>query len=243
MQGKRRDKLVALEPTGHKTPKGDPYWNCVCDCGNFRIVSSRNFRSKKNLSCKSCAKAKMVQLKTKHGFGLENKTYKAWCLIKRRCLVESSPDYPSYGGIGITVHPSYVHDFMAFYKEIGEAPEGDGWSIDRIDNSKGYEPGNIRWADRYQQARNKGMFATNTSGFTGATWDIKRHPGGKKSTTYAIAIWTLNENGISKQYRKAFSTKKLGLLEAFAAACAFREAKIAELRLLGYDYSENHGKH
>jgi len=44
--------------------------------------------------------------------------------------------------------------FERFLAHIGTRP-GPDLSIDRIDNSKGYWPGNVRWADKQTQANNR----------------------------------------------------------------------------------------
>jgi len=45
------------------------------------------------------------------------------------------------------------HDFAAFLAHIGPKPSRSH-SIDRIENERGYEPGNVRWATRREQMRN-----------------------------------------------------------------------------------------
>lgn len=70
----------------------------------------------------------------------------------RRCEDPSRPGYPNYGGRGIRVCDRW-HDFTAFSADVGERPS-PRHSLDRIDNARGYEPGNVRWATRHEQSRN-----------------------------------------------------------------------------------------
>src|SRR5687767_2577918 len=79
--------------------------------------------------------------------------YRSWSGIKQRCLNAGNPAYPKYGGRGIAVCERWHGDFEAFLADMGPRP-GPGYSIDRIDNSRGYEPDNCRWATYFQQARN-----------------------------------------------------------------------------------------
>ena len=80
--------------------------------------------------------------------------YAIWNKIKGRCYNKKDPRYDSYGGRGIVVDESWLKSFHKFYMDVGPRPSIKH-SIDRIDNNRGYEPGNIRWATHTQQARNK----------------------------------------------------------------------------------------
>jgi hypothetical protein len=80
-------------------------------------------------------------------------TYRSWECMKSRCNNENDPSFKHYGARGIKVYPLWDKDFVAFLSYMGERPRG--FSLDRIDVEKNYEPGNCRWADSKQQGRNK----------------------------------------------------------------------------------------
>lgn len=79
--------------------------------------------------------------------------YRTWLRMKARCSDPRHSSYPRYGAIGITVSASWQHDYLAFLNHVGRRPSPE-YSIDRIDNTRGYEPGNVRWATRSEQQRN-----------------------------------------------------------------------------------------
>jgi len=68
--------------------------------------------------------------------------------LKRRC----QPD-GEYGRLGLTLHPTWA-TYVAFKRDMG-LPPSDEHTLDRIDNLKGYEPGNVRWATRKEQLTNR----------------------------------------------------------------------------------------
>lgn len=80
--------------------------------------------------------------------------YQCWQNIKKRCFNVRHPQYADYGARGITMHPAWVSNFKAFLGHVGPKPH-PGVSLDRIDNDKGYCPGNLRWATPRVQNNNK----------------------------------------------------------------------------------------
>lgn len=85
--------------------------------------------------------------------GKKTPTWNSWRQMRRRCHDDRRKDYPAYGGRGITVCGRW-QNFAAFLADMGERPTALH-TLDRIDNASGYKPGNVRWATRRQQTRNR----------------------------------------------------------------------------------------
>lgn len=88
--------------------------------------------------------------------------YSVWQSMKRRCNNPNSPSYHRYGGRGISVCKEWTSDFFQFVADMGERPENT--SLERIDNNKGYEPSNCKWATRKEQQRNRAYKVVVTIG-------------------------------------------------------------------------------
>lgn len=90
--------------------------------------------------------------KYKHGMK-GTPEWKAWVNARRRCTDPKHPDWKNYGGRGITMAKRWLRSFAAFYEHIGPRPAG--LMLERIDNDRGYVPGNVRWATRAEQNANR----------------------------------------------------------------------------------------
>jgi hypothetical protein len=89
-----------------------------------------------------------------HGLAEANQlAYFRWRSIIARCHNRKNPAWHYYGGRGIEVCERWRISFAAFFEDVGNAPRG--MMLDRIDNDGNYEPGNVRWATRKQQAQNR----------------------------------------------------------------------------------------
>jgi hypothetical protein len=78
-------------------------------------------------------------------------THKSWLAMKGRVSGRlSDPRY--YKDEGVQICARWM-EFANFLADMGQRP--DGTTLDRIDNSKGYEPGNCRWATKEEQIKNR----------------------------------------------------------------------------------------
>jgi hypothetical protein len=90
--------------------------------------------------------------------------YAVYWAMRDRCYNRNHEFYSRYGARGIRVCPEWLDPicgFQSFLLDMGKRPEGtDGngkslWSIDRVDNDRGYCKDNCRWATSSQQQRNR----------------------------------------------------------------------------------------
>lgn len=104
----------------------------------------------------------------KHGCS-RTRLYNIWKDMRKRCNNPNHKDYDNYGGKGIVV--TYVwSDFIRFQEWSIENGYTNELTIDRIDSDSDYTPINCRWATLTVQARNKGIYKNNKSGYKGVCW-------------------------------------------------------------------------
>jgi hypothetical protein len=80
-------------------------------------------------------------------------TFWSWRKMNERCASKNPSLFKNYGGRGITVCDKWRKSFIAFAEDMGLRPKET--SIDRINNDRGYYPGNCRWATKKEQAANR----------------------------------------------------------------------------------------
>lgn len=129
---------------------------CRCDCGNFGVKRPGSLRYGSSKSC-GCLQREITKARaTTHGATVGYRLhplYQSWLQIRSRCRNPKNSRYAYYGGRGIDICDRWFGDFQAFVADMGPRPT-PSHSVDRIDNNKGYQPSNCRWADKTTQARN-----------------------------------------------------------------------------------------
>ncbi len=146
--GKRYTRLLVLEHVGSDKHHNKIY-KCQCDCGQLKNVNGNDLRTGNTKSCGCLGREQSAARLIKHGL-TESPEYFAWQALKNRCYREKDDHFHRYGGRGITVCDEWKNDFSAFYEHVGPRTS-PLHSIHRLENDKGYEPGNVIWATKEEQ--------------------------------------------------------------------------------------------
>lgn len=186
LTGKRFHRLVVKWYIGKTGTRHK--WICECDCGNHTIAASGDLRSEHTQSCGCYNKDRRAETNITHGHSFANNRtpeYRAYSLAKGRCNNPKTPNFHLYGGRGIEFR---FTSFEEFLQELGFRPSAK-YSVDRIDNDGHYEKGNVRWATKSEQGKNKRTCVHITiNGFTETITYWRRQPNSRDYTTIRVRL-------------------------------------------------------
>lgn len=146
--GEVHGRLTVVERAENAGPNDtNARWLCKCECGTHKVVYGQDLKRGKVVSCGCWNQEK----RTKHGMA-SSRIYSIWRVMLDRCKNPNNPSYADYGGRGIAVSEEWK-DFETFYADMGSRPKG--YSLDRIDNDKGYSKDNCKWSTYRDQLNNR----------------------------------------------------------------------------------------
>lgn len=162
LKGKVFGRLTVLGFAG-RTVEGkckQSRWFCRCECGELVKVPTQPLISGESKSCGCLAAELASQRLTVHGDCQSHERHYLYTTrrsIIARCCNPKNKDYVRYGATGITLFEEWRNLYIAFrdyiLTNLGERPADH--QLDRRDNERGYEPGNLRWATPSENASNR----------------------------------------------------------------------------------------
>lgn len=165
----------------------------IClECGDsFLFLNSPSRESRGRFCSKSCGVAFNQRSHGHSGHTSSSRTYNTWAQMRARCSNPNLPNFPRYGGRGITVCERW-NSFQNFLADMGERP--DGMTLDRKDNDGPYCKENCEWKTvKHQQRNRRNNVNVTFNGRTQCASDWADELGiGRNTLMYRLKHWPID---------------------------------------------------
>lgn len=137
--------VTVISPEVRTTTNGHRYVAVRCDgCGETQWSYFHHLKTGHSMGCQQCSQPVRIPAWLKR---IANDA-------KQRCENPNHRNFPNYGKRGIEFRfPSVLEAGLWILANLGERPKD--MQIDRRDNNRHYEPGNLRWATPHDNSMNR----------------------------------------------------------------------------------------
>ncbi len=127
--GKKFHLLTVVSFSG-KDKRNNSLWECLCDCGNTKIIRGFFLKNGETKSCGCLVINQLKDISTTHGVS-GHKLYKILEGIKARCYNKNVQSYKRYGAVGVTVCQEWLDDPRKFIQWALDSGWEKGLQIDK----------------------------------------------------------------------------------------------------------------
>lgn len=142
LTGKKFNCFTVLRLSENKSKSNEYLWECKCDCGEIRYLTTQKVKKQESCGCKR---------KTANNMS-GTKLYNIWNSMKQRCYNPNDSVYKWYGGKGVSICKEWKDSFVEFQKWSYANGYKEGLSIERVNSNGNYEPSNCEWITRSENS-------------------------------------------------------------------------------------------
>lgn len=146
LSGNKFGFLTVIKFSNRDKIKGKTYWECICDCGERRIVNCAVLKSNTTIPrCNSCKINSGREIRWR-GYGeISGDFYSSVSRAAASRKIEFNVSIEELWDLFLKQDRSCALTGQSLFFSLSKKKEKSTASLDRIDSNIGYIPGNIQW--------------------------------------------------------------------------------------------------